>query len=69
MLALVGTAMLRSASGNLLLSDSDGVLGTHRWRLRETGSIPAYTRTRSEPLGRASISPRERFARTAMEPR
>jgi hypothetical protein len=29
MLALVGTAMLRSASGNLLLSDSDEVLGTH----------------------------------------
>ena len=29
MLALVGTAMLRSASGNLPLSDSDEVLGTH----------------------------------------
>jgi hypothetical protein len=30
MLALVGTVMLRSASGNVLLRDGDGVLGTHR---------------------------------------
>ena len=29
MLVLVGMAMLRSASGNLLLRDRDGVLGTH----------------------------------------
>ena len=29
MLALVGTVMLRSASGELLLSDGDRVLGTH----------------------------------------
>ena len=30
MLALVGTVMSRSASGNVLLRDGDGVLGTHR---------------------------------------
>jgi hypothetical protein len=29
--ALVGTVMSRSASGNVLLRDGDGVLGTHRW--------------------------------------
>jgi hypothetical protein len=29
MLALVGTVMSRSPSGNLLLRDGDGVLGTH----------------------------------------
>jgi hypothetical protein len=31
MLALVGTGMSRSASGNVLLRDGDGVLGTHMW--------------------------------------
>ena len=30
MLALVGTVMSRSPSGNVLLRDGDGVLGTHR---------------------------------------
>jgi NAD(P)-dependent dehydrogenase (short-subunit alcohol dehydrogenase family) len=30
MLALVGTVLSRSASGNVLLRDGDGVLGTHR---------------------------------------
>ena len=30
MLALVGTVMSRSSSGNVLLRDRDGVLGTHR---------------------------------------
>jgi putative transposase len=34
MLALVGTVMLRSASGELLLRDGDRVLGTHRQFLR-----------------------------------
>ena len=29
MLALVGTVMSRSPSGNVLLSGGDGVLGTH----------------------------------------
>jgi len=29
MLALVGTVMSRSPSGNVLLRDGDGVLGTH----------------------------------------
>ena len=29
MLALVGTVLSRSASGNVLLRDGDGVLGTH----------------------------------------
>jgi hypothetical protein len=32
MLALVGTVMLRSASGKVLLRDGDGVLGTHTLR-------------------------------------
>jgi hypothetical protein len=30
MLALVGMVMSRSASGNVLLKDGDGVLGTYR---------------------------------------
>jgi hypothetical protein len=30
MLALVGTVMSRSPSGNVLLRDGDGVLGTHK---------------------------------------
>jgi hypothetical protein len=30
MLALVGTVMLRSVSGKVLLRDGDGILGTHR---------------------------------------
>jgi hypothetical protein len=30
MLALVGTVMLRSAFGKVLLREGDGVLGTHR---------------------------------------
>jgi hypothetical protein len=34
MLALVGTVMLRSASEKVLLRDGDGVLGTHRLKLR-----------------------------------
>jgi hypothetical protein len=29
MLALVGTVMLRSVSGKVLLRDGDGILGTH----------------------------------------
>ena len=39
MLALVGTVMLRSASGELLLSEGDRVLGTHRVR-NSRGLIP-----------------------------
>jgi hypothetical protein len=31
MLALVGTVMSRSSSGNVLLRDRDGVLGTHTY--------------------------------------
>jgi hypothetical protein len=33
MLALVGTVMSRSPSGNVLLRDGDGVLGTHRFQM------------------------------------
>jgi hypothetical protein len=34
MLALVGTVMLRSAFGKVLLREGDGVLGTHTSRAR-----------------------------------
>ena len=41
MLALVGTVMSRSASGNVLLRDGDGVLGTHMTagRVRVDGEL------------------------------
>jgi PiT family inorganic phosphate transporter len=38
LLALVGTVMLRSPSRNVLLSDGDGVLGTHRRGLPSSSS-------------------------------
>ncbi len=37
MLALVGTVMSRSPSGNVLLRDGDGVIGTHRMRSEFAG--------------------------------
>ena len=43
MLALVGTVMSRSHSGNVLLRDGDGVLGTHK-RQRSSEPFPAVTR-------------------------
>ena len=43
MLALVGTVISRSASGNVLLRDGDGVLGTHSGRrLRTRCQAPAW---------------------------
>ena len=36
MLALVGTVMSRSPSGNVLLRDGDGVLGTHTVTIKIT---------------------------------
>jgi hypothetical protein len=39
MLALVRTVMSRSPSGNLLLRDGDGLLGTHRLTIIPCGWI------------------------------
>jgi hypothetical protein len=59
MLALVGTVMSRSPSGNVLLRDGDGVLGTHRphraLRLRPprpTSPVPepVHGRIRRRPI-------------------
>ena len=57
MLALVGTVMSRSASGNVLLRDGDGVLGTHTVSVhRPPRPIPGCAwPARSPTLRRASF--------------
>ena len=52
MLALVGTVMSRSPSGNVLLRDGDGVLGTHTpSRSRRSGRMAAPERGAVPPAG------------------
>src|SRR4051794_8149955 len=57
MLALVGTVMSRSASGNVLLRDGDDVLGTHRvpdgggWRLHGGEDNPDRETHRGRGIG------------------
>jgi len=61
MLALVGTVMLRSASGKVLLRDGDGVLGTHTVDHRERVSAFRSTATGWRMIGtggtRAKLRP------------
>ena len=59
MLALVGTVMSRSPSGNVLLRNGDGVLGTHTLPAKPKLGVSTKTRSTNlfNPAGRSGLQP------------
>jgi len=68
MLALVGTVMLRSASGKVLLRDGDGVLGTHRHAARAAARVAGAVLVRCARRRPVAVSPHSNNQRLTAHP-